>query len=155
MLVAQLPIAGLRVNPDVRVVMATDRAGLRDGVRVDHPDWDDARAAPQIEDRMRRLGTSLQVAVAYFGDRPVGTARWSFNRPLRVVEFSGAETLAEYRRRGIYSTLTAFRAAHAAREGCTIATIIADRSTSAPILLKRGFADIGTATYYLWPSSSF
>lgn len=155
MLVAELPLAGLRANPDVRVLMVADRAGVRDGVRVDHPGWDDARAAPEVDDRMRRLGTSLHVAVAYLGDNPVGTARWSINRPLRVVEFSGAVTLAGYRGRGIYSSLVAFRSAHAAREGCTLATIIADRSTSAPILLKRSFRDIGPATYYLWPSSRF
>lgn len=154
MLVAVLPVVGLRVNPEVRVLMVADRDGVRDGMRVDHPDWDDVRAAAEVDDRMRRLGTSLHVAVAYLGGRPVGTARWSIDRPLQVVELNGAVTLADYRGRGIYSTLVAFRSAHAAREGCTVAAIIADRATSVPILLKRGFRDIGPATYYLWPSIS-
>ncbi len=155
MLVAALPIVGLRVHPAVRVEMVTDRAGLRDGLRVDHPDWDDARVAPQLEDRLRRLSKDFHVAVAYADDRPVGTARWTIDRAAHLVEFGGAETLVEYRNRGIYSSLVAFRAEHAMREGCTHATIIADRSTSGPILLKRGFADLGAATYYLWPSRQF
>ena len=155
MLVADLPIAGLRVNPVVRVELVGDRAGLRDGLRVDHPDWDDARVAPQLEDRWRRLGNDYWVAVAYLEDQPVGTARWSLNRALGVVEFSGAETLAGFRNRGVYSALVAFRAEHAAREGATRASIIADVGTSAPILLKRGFSDFGGATFYLWPLSRF
>lgn len=155
MLVAELPIDGLRVNPDVRVQMAVDRAGLRDGLRVDNPDWDDARVAHKLEDRWRRLGKNFWVAVAYLDDRPIGTARWSINTALGVVEFGGAETLTEFRGRGVYSTLVAFRTAHAAREGCTMASIIADVRTSAPILLKRGFKDFGSATFYLWPLRRF
>ena len=78
-----------------------------------------------------------------------------YNRALGVVEFSGAETLAGFRNRGVYSALVAFRAEHAAREGATRASIIADVGTSAPILLKRGFSDFGGATFYLWPLSRF
>lgn len=135
--------------------MVVDRAGLRDGLRVDNPDWDDARVAHKLEDRWRRLGKNFWVAVAYLDDRPVGTARWSINAALAVVEFGGAETLMEFRGRGVYSTLVAFRAAHAAREGCTMASIIADAGTSAPILRKRGFTDVGVATFYLWPLRQF
>jgi GNAT superfamily N-acetyltransferase len=150
MLIAELPLAGLRVNPQVRVALVVDRAGVRDSLRVDHPTWDDARVAPELEDRWLRLGKDYWVAVAYLGDQPVGSARWSLNRQLGVVEFSGAETLPAYRNRGVYSTLVAFRTEHAAREGASRAGIIADVDTSAPILLKRGFADLGGATFYLW-----
>lgn len=151
MLVAELPIAGLRVDPNIRVQMVADRAGLRDSLRVDQPGWDDAQVAHKLEDRWQRLGNNFWVAVAYLGGRPVGTARWSIDAGLGVVEFGGAETLKEFRGRGIYSTLVAFRAAHAAAQGCTRAAIIADIRTSAPILLKRGFTDYGGATFYLWP----
>jgi len=155
MLIAELPIAGLRVNPKVRVDLIVDRAGLRDSMRVDHPTWDDARVASELEDRWLRLGRDYWVAVAYLDDQPVGSARWSLNRQLGVVEFSGAETLPAYRNRGVYSTLVAFRTEHAAREGATRASIIADARTSAPILLKRGFVDLGGATFYLWRLDRF
>jgi hypothetical protein len=39
--------------------------------------------------------------------------------------------------------------------GCTAAGINADRGSSAPILLKRGFQDLGPITFFLWPASKF
>jgi hypothetical protein len=55
----------------------------------------------------------------------------------------------------VYSTLVAFRTEHAAREGASRASIIAEVGTSAPILLKRGFVDLGRATFYLWRLDRF
>lgn len=155
MLVAPLPIAGLQVNPAVRVEEIVDRAGMADALRVQFPQWDAARLAPRLDDRVRALGTDQHFAVAYLESRPVGIARWLVHRAVGAVEFNGAETLANYRERGVYSTLVAFRTAHAARAGCTVAGTNADRSTSAPILLKRGFHDLGPISFYLWPSSRF
>jgi hypothetical protein len=154
MLAAALPIAGFRVNPEIRVEEVTDRSQMLAALRVDHPTWDDARLAPLVADRMRRLGTNWHAAVAHLDGQAVGTARWFNHTDLRAVEFVGAETLVGYRRRGVYSTLAAYRADRGAREGCTIAGIIADGSTSAPILQKRGFEDLGRATFFLSPAPS-
>jgi GNAT superfamily N-acetyltransferase len=155
MLVTTLPIAGLRVNPAVRVEEVVDRAGMEQVERVQHPDWDAARLAPHLDDRMRALGTDQHLAVAYLDGRPVGSARWLIHRTVGAVEFNGAETLPSYRERGVYSTLAAFRAARAAAAGCKVAGVNADRGTSAPILLKRGFVDLGPVMFFLWPSSHF
>lgn len=153
MLTAALPLEGLRSNSEVRVEEVIDEERMVDALRVDHPAWDDERLRPYVEDRMRRLGTDWHAAVAYLGDQPVGTARWFIHRDLSAVEFTGAETVPAYRRRGIYSTLVAYRADLAARQGCALAGIIADVRTSAPILMKRGFKDLGRATFFLWPTS--
>jgi hypothetical protein len=155
MLVATLPITGLRVNPSVIVREVVDRAGLEDAERVQHPDWDADRLARRLDDRMSALGTDQHFAVAYLDDRPVGNARWLIHRTIGAVEFNGAETLVAYRERGVYSTLAAFRAARAAQTGCHVVGINADRGTSAPILLKRGFQDLGPITFFLWPASRF
>src|SRR4051794_24790761 len=152
MLAAALPIAGLRVNPEIRVEEVTDGPQMLAALRVDHPTWDDGRLAPLVKERMRRLGTNWHAAVAFLDGQTVGTARWFNHTDLRAVELVGAETLAGYRGRGVYSTLVAYRADHGAREGCTIAGIIADGSTSAPILRKRGFEDLGRATFFLSPA---
>src|SRR2546426_956837 len=96
MLATALPIAGLRVNPAIRVAEVTDRPQMLAALRVDHPSWDDARLAPLLEDRMRRLGTNWHAAVAHLDGRTVGTARWFNHSDLRAVEFVGAETLADY-----------------------------------------------------------
>lgn len=79
MLVTELPITGLRVSPDVRVQMVVDRAGIRDGLRVDHPDWDDVRFSAKLEDRWRRLGKNFWVAVAYLEGRPVQANHQEFH----------------------------------------------------------------------------
>lgn len=152
MLAAALPIAGLRVNPEIRVEEVSNRAQMLAGLRVDHPTWDDARLAALLDDRMRRLGTNWHAAVAQLDGQTVGTARWLIHAELGGVEFAGAETLVAYRHCGVYSTLVAYRAARAAREGCTFAGIIADGGTSAPILQKRGFDDLGRATFFLSPA---
>ena len=154
MLASALPIVGLRVNPEIRVGEVTSRSQMLAALRVDHPTWDDERLSPLVEDRMRRVGTDWHAAVAHLDGRPVGTARWFIHRDLRGVEFVGAETLVDNRRRGVYSTLVRYRVDRAAREGCTFAGIIADASTSAPILLKRGFEDLGRATFFLRPAQS-
>ncbi|MGH2377227.1 MAG: hypothetical protein ACRDGT_01990 [Candidatus Limnocylindria bacterium] len=155
MLLARLPLPTFHVNADVRVEEVTDRARMEDAIRVDHPNGRPAHIALLLKDRMRRLGKDWHAAVAYIRDKPVGTARWMIHRALRAVEFTGAETLSQYRRQGVYSTLVAYRAAYGAREDCAFAGIIADSGTSAPILMKRGFEDHGRATYFLWPVSHF
>jgi GNAT superfamily N-acetyltransferase len=154
-LLVALPITGLRVRSDLVIEEALDRRRMEDTLRVDHPDWNIARLRPYVDDRMRRVGTDWHAAVAYLDGRPVGSARWFVHRSLHAVEFMGAETLAAYRNRGVYSSLVAFRVDHAANEGCVAAGIIADSRTSAPILLKRGFQDFGGASFYLWPLSHF
>jgi GNAT superfamily N-acetyltransferase len=155
MLVAALPIAGLRANSSVRVEEVVDRPRMHDALSVQFPDRDASRLASQLEDRMRRLGTDQHFAVAYIDGRPVGTARWRIHRTLRAVEFNGAETLPDFRGQGVYSTLVAFRASHAERSGCVVAGINADTRICAPILLNRGFEDLGPVTFYLWLSSRF
>lgn len=150
-LLARLPLSTFDVNAEVRVEEVTDRARMEDALSVDHPGDASADVDALIDDRMRRLGSNWHAAVAYVRERPVGTARWVVHRDLAAVEFAGAETLPAFRRQGVYSTLVAYRLAEGAREGCTSAAIIADGSTSAPILLKRGFEDHGRATYFLWP----
>ncbi len=154
-LVASLPILGLRVNRELRIEEATDRSRMEDALRVEHPSWDAGRAGPSIEDRMRRLGADWHAAVGYLDGHAVGTARWRVHSDLRAVELNGAETLPGYRRRGVYSSLVAYRTERAAKDGCTVAAIIADVRTSAPILLRRGFEDVGRATFFLWPASRF
>ncbi|HLQ04114.1 MAG TPA: GNAT family N-acetyltransferase, partial [Verrucomicrobiae bacterium] len=94
-------------------------------------------------------------AVAYLDGRPIAAARWRYGSLHPAVHLSGAETLPEFRNRGAYSTLVEFRARQALQRGKRYATIIADETTSAPILMKRGFVSVGRATIYLWPSDRF
>ena len=157
LMVATLPIAGLRVNTDIAVREVEDAATMRDSLAVEHPDWETDRVAALLSERMAYLacpGRSRHFAVAYLAGAPVSAARWRFNEREPAVHLSGAETLMPYRRRGAYSTLVSYRARIALERGCRYATIFADDSTSAPILAKRGFRSVGRARYYLSPSRS-
>ncbi len=157
-LAARLPIAGLRTNAEVTVREANDAEAMRDSIAVEHPDWDDARRAVLLEERVAYLGCRerrRQFAVAYLDGRPIAAARWRYGSLHPAVHLSGAETLPEFRNRGAYSTLVEFRARQALQRGKRYATIIADETTSAPILMKRGFVSVGRATIYLWPSDRF
>lgn len=157
LMVATLPLAGLRVNPQIVVREVGDEATMRDSLAVEHPDWEPERTAALLSERMEYLACperSRHFAVAYLGGVPVSAARWRFNDRERAVHLSGAETLMPYRRRGAYSTLVEYRTRKAVERGCRYATIFADDSTSGPILAKRGFRSVGRASYYLSPSRS-
>jgi GNAT superfamily N-acetyltransferase len=155
MLAARLPVVGLRTNPDIAIREVNDAATMRDSIQVEHPDWDEARRATLLSERLAYIACAERnryFAVAYLEDRPVSAARWRFNLRRPAIHLSGAETLPEFRHRGAYSTLVDHRARLAAQRGCRFATILADESTSAPILRKRGFVATGATTIYLSPA---
>lgn len=157
LMVASLPIEGLRVNPEIVVREVEDAATMRDSLAVEHPDWEAERIEALLAERVAYLACperSRHFAVAYLGGEPVSAARWRFNDRQPAVHLSGAETLMPFRRRGAYSTLVAYRTQRALEHACRYATIFADDSTSAPILAKRGFSSVGRASYYLSPSRS-
>jgi hypothetical protein len=153
-LAARLPIAGLRTNPDIVVREVDGAEGMRHSIEVEHPDWVDARRALLLEERLAYVGCRgrrRHFAVAYLGGQAISAARWRLDSHRRAIHLSGAETLPEFRRRGAYSTLVDFRARTALEHGLRYATINADETTSAPILMKRGFISAGRATIYLAP----
>lgn len=154
MLVATLPILGLRVNPSIEVREVADERTLRDSVLVQHPDWDAATQDALVRERRAYLacpGHPRQFAVAYLDDVAVAAARWHFDTRYPVIALTGAETLAAHRNRGAYSTLVAYRGARGMEHACLYATIQADVTTSAPILRRRGFTSVGTAAFYVSP----
>lgn len=61
------------------------------------------------------------------------------NEPTGVAYLRNAETLEEYRGRGIYLTLIHHRLQVAQAAGCTAAVVQAQVQSSSPILRKRGF----------------
>lgn len=62
---------------------------------------------------------------------------------------TGAGTREQFRGRGVYSTLVAYRTERALARGRRFASFRADPRTSAPILLKRGFRDHGSIAVFV------
>jgi predicted GNAT family acetyltransferase len=81
--------------------------------------------------------------IATIGGTPVANAGYRYSSDGRCVYLTGAETVDNFRGRGVYKTLVGYRAAAATRRGCTFASILANADTSAPILARHGFADHG------------
>ncbi|HEU5287272.1 MAG TPA: hypothetical protein VFV20_02620 [Candidatus Limnocylindria bacterium] len=156
MLVATLPIGGLRTNPELVVRAVDDEARMRDSISVEHPEWDEERTSALLRERMAYLacpGHSRHAVIAYLGGVPISAARWRVSTLHPSIHLAGAETLAAYRGRGAYSTLVDYRTRIGLTIGCRYATIFADEATSAPILAKRGFRIVGRCAHYLVPGS--
>jgi GNAT superfamily N-acetyltransferase len=132
------------VNSEVRVVDVADAEIARLGLRLAHHDSPDIER--DLVERMRYLGLPSRrggFLVAYIGDVPVANAGYRYSSDGRCVYLTGAETVEQFRGRGVYKTLIAHRAAKAVDRGCVLASILAHTRTSAPILARRGFADHG------------
>jgi ribosomal protein S18 acetylase RimI-like enzyme len=146
LLVARLPVTGLRRNTDLRIVDARTADEVAAYLRFARRDWED----PELDDdvvaeRMRSFavyGERMGNVVGYLGAELVANAAWRDSSDGRALYLSGGGTLPEHRRKGIYQTLVAYRLERAARRGCSYAVIQARADTSLPILLGRGFTEV-------------
>jgi hypothetical protein len=143
---AELATLRFRVNDSVRIEEMRTPDVARAWLERCFPDltpeqvasevelWEQHRAAPA------RRGGHL---VAYLDGELVGNASWRDASDGHCVQFVGGWTLPAARRRGIYSTLCAYRAARAMERGLRYACIVADPTTSGPIVSGAGFVDHG------------
>lgn len=151
LMTAQLPLRGLRSNPEVRIEEISSPDDADRLVRFVHPDWPEERRQEAIVERRSylafpgRLGGFL---IAHLGDQPVANAGYRYSTDGTCLYLTGAETREPYRGRGVYSALVAHRVDLGHRRGCRWAIIRALPDTSAPILRKRGFVDRGPLIVY-------
>lgn len=153
LLVAPLPVHGLRVNRDVRVLDAREPRDVAAFLRFGHPAWSEDDVQAELPDRLRYLdmyGLRAGFVLGYLGDELVANAAWRCSSDGRAMYLTGAGTLKEHRGKAIYQTMTQHRLARAATLGCGYAVIEAQVDTSAPILSRRGFADVGGVSVLTW-----
>jgi GNAT superfamily N-acetyltransferase len=92
------------------------------------------------------------MVVAMAGDQPVCAARIEFVPDTRFAGLWGGGTLPQWRGRGIYRALVAYRAALAAERGYRYLQVDASPD-SRPILERIGFACLAITTPYIWSPS--
>jgi Acetyltransferase (GNAT) family len=111
---------------------------------------DDVELASQLDEAIGDLATwsSFRV-VAFIGGQPVSTGGCSLAG--EVAQLWGAVTLPAARGRGSYRTVLAERLRLAGEHGATLALVKGRVLTSAPILLRAGFADYGEERCYWLP----
>jgi GNAT superfamily N-acetyltransferase len=90
--------------------------------------------------RAHRRGGEL---LSYMDGELVGFADWRDSSGGDCVQLVGAWTKPSHRGRGVYSTLAAHRCERARERGLHYASIVADPTTSGPIVARAGFADHG------------
>ena len=146
LLVARLPVAGLRQVADLRIVDARTVDDVTAYLRFARREWEDPEIGDtDVAERMRSFtlyGERMGNVLGYLGAELVANAAWRDSTDGRAVYLSGAGTLPEHRGKGIYQTLVGYRLERAAERGCSYAVIQARADTSLPILLRRGFVEV-------------
>jgi len=157
LLSARLPLIGLRTAPQLRIVEVEQPETARLTVEITNSGATAAERAAMVSDRLeqvRRSGGQLGYLLGLVDDTPVATASYRYSSDGQTVYLSGAETVPAFRGRGIYQSLVAYRLAAAERRGCVYAAIRAQRDSSMPILMRRGFVDHGHLPIFEPPAAT-
>jgi GNAT superfamily N-acetyltransferase len=135
----------------VRLAPVTDEAGIdlliQVRERVFGPDDDERWRDALI--RQLRSGPAGAMVVAMAGGEPVCSARVHFHRGADFAGLWGGGTLPQWRGRGIYRAIIAYRARLAAAHGYRYLQVDASPQ-SRPILERLGFACLAVTTPYVW-----
>jgi hypothetical protein len=150
-LTAKIPIRGRLPANDLRLVEETDERTATDAIRIDRDVMGDELRA-RLERRMRYLRCPTRRGggvVAYRRDLAVGYARWRYGTEGDTVYLHTANTLRPHRRTGVYTAILGWRLDRAVKDGKTIAVVVAERASTAPILMRKGFREVGALQYWL------
>ena len=151
LLTSKIPIRGRLPEHDLRLVEETDERTATDAIRIDRDRASDEVRA-RVEGRLRYLRCPSRRGggvVAYRRDLAVGYGRWRYGTDGDTVYLSTAHTLRPHRRTGVYSAVLGWRLDRAVRDGRTIAVVVAERSPSAPILMRKGFREVGSLQVWM------
>ncbi|MEU6715677.1 GNAT family N-acetyltransferase [Nonomuraea sp. NPDC046802] len=147
--VAALPDSG--VPEGVRLVPVTDRAGVELVAGVHERVF----GATHVRERLLdQLATGDLVAVvAMAGDVPISAARMDLHPGTGFASLWGGGTVPEWRGRGVYRALVAYRAREAAARGYEYLQVDAS-DDSRPILARLGFERLSWIRSVVRTSSS-
>jgi GNAT superfamily N-acetyltransferase len=149
------PVAALAVEPlpppGVTLREVRERADLRRMEDLHEAIWDD-RMEGYAEDLARDLEADPERQVLVFaevGELLVCAARVVFEGGTPFATLWGGGTLPEWRGRGIYRAVVAYRAQLAAARGYRYLQVDAS-DDSRPILQRLGMVAVTTTTPYIW-----
>jgi len=151
LLTAKIPIRGRLPEHDLRLVEELDERTATDAIRLDRERTPD-ELRTRLDARMRYLRCPSRRGggvVAYRRDLAVGYGRWRYGSDGDTVYLSTALTLRPHRRTGVYTAILGWRLDRAVKDGKTTAVVVAERSTSAPILMRKGFREVGSLQIWM------
>lgn len=134
----------------VRLLAVTDAAGVDLVAQVHEQAFgDDAgRLRERLLAQLAQTPDSVAAVLALAGDLPVSAARLELQQGTDFAGLWGGGTVAEWRGKGIYRALVAFRTRIAAERGYRYLQVDAS-DQSRPILKRLGFAQLATTTPYV------
>lgn len=150
-LTATIPIRGRLPDHDLRLVEEHGERTATDAIRIDREIAGEELRA-RIELRMRYLECPARRGggvVAYRRDLAVGYARWRYGTDGDSVFLHAAGTLRPHRRTGVYTAILGWRLDRAVHDGKTTAVVVADRASTAPILMRKGFREVGSRQVWM------
>ncbi|MFJ8932369.1 GNAT family N-acetyltransferase [Streptomyces sp. NPDC102340] len=135
----------------IRLLPVTDEKHVELVERVHELAFDSGRSAigHQLRTQLAQDPDTVPAVVALHGDEPVSAARMELHPGTAFASLWGGGTVPEWRGRGIYRSLVAFRVRIAAERGFTYVQVDAS-PYSRPILERLGFVALGTTTPYVW-----
>ncbi|MFF7653957.1 GNAT family N-acetyltransferase [Streptomyces sp. NPDC007983] len=150
--VRDLPTA-VELPEGLRLLRVTDAAGVDLMVDVHARAFgtDSGHLRHRLLTRLREAPDTVVPVVAMAGDRPVSAARMELPPGADFAGLWGGGTVAEWRGRGLYRALIAFRARIAAERGYRYLQVDAS-DQSRPILERLGFVPLTTTTPYVYDS---
>jgi GNAT superfamily N-acetyltransferase len=136
-------------SADVVVCRITDPADLGMVVQIEDAVWHESHAwiAEELRYELMLPDEPLLMYLAYIEGIPASAAWIRFHKGTDFASLFGGSTLPDYRKRGLYSALLAARASDARKRGYRFLSVDASEM-SRPILEKRGFVKVTTATAY-------
>ena len=150
-LTAKIPIRGRLPDHDLRLVEEHDERSATDAIRMDR-DRSKDEVRMRVEARMRYLGCASRRGggvIAYRRDLAVGYGAWRYGSDGDTVFLHRASTLQPHRRTGVYSAILGWRLDRAVRDGKTEAVVVAERASTAPILMRKGFREVGALQIWM------
>ncbi|WP_431041041.1 GNAT family N-acetyltransferase [Streptomyces sp. P1-3] len=148
--VRDLPTA-IDLPEGVRLRPVTDPAGVDLVTEVHEKAFgtDSSRFTDQLLAQLAGRPDTVAAVVAMAGEVPVSAARMELHPGTDFASLWGGGTLAEWRGRGVYRALVAFRTRIAADRGYRFLQVDAS-SQSRPILRRLGFEPLATTTPYVY-----
>ncbi|MGY0021899.1 GNAT family N-acetyltransferase [Streptomyces sp. YJ-C3] len=146
---AGLPL-GVAPPDGIRLLPVTEEAQVGLVERVHERAFDSGRSSigHQVRQQLAHDPGTVPAVVALHGDEPVSAARLELHEGTDFASLWGGGTVPEWRGRGIYRALVAFRVRIAAERGFSYVHVDAS-SYSRPILERLGFVALGTTTPYV------
>lgn len=157
LLVAEIADLDLEVRPppgiELRPVVDERDADALVSVGDEVFGGDRSAIGRHILEGIRQSPSTIEAVVAWAGSAPVSAARVEFNVGTDFAGLWGGGTLPEWRGRGVFRSLCAYRAALASTRGFRYLQVDA-LPASRPILERLGFVQLATTTPFTHPGAA-